>query len=75
MLLELLPRDIFRQAQADEILKRLESGELKTVRGWNQKMRLKHVGDMRWSSHYHSMVNLIVLYSFVIVALENIDDK
>ena len=26
------------------------------------------------SSHYHSLVNLILLYSFVIISLESIDD-
>jgi len=66
--------DIFLEVQTDEILKRLESGELKTERGLNQKMGLKHFGDTRWSSHYHSLVNLILLYSFMIVILESVDD-
>ena len=37
-------------------------------------MGLRRTGDTRWSSHYHSMVNLILLYSSVIIAHESIDD-
>ena len=66
-------RDILREAQANEILKGLESGELSTGRGLNQEMGLKRAGDTRWSSHYYAMLNLIVLYTPVIVALESIE--
>ena len=51
-------QDIFQEAQTNEILKGLESGELKTGRRLIQEMGLKRAGDMRWSSHYHLMVNL-----------------
>ena len=67
-------RDILREAQSNEILKGLESGELKTGRGLNQEMGLKRAGDTRWSSQYQSLLNLIFLYSSVIVALESIED-
>ena len=33
-------------------------------------MGLKRAGDTRWSSHYYVMLNLIVLYTPVIVALK-----
>jgi len=37
-------------------------------------MGLKRAYDTRWSSHYHSKVNLILLYSSVIVTVKSIDD-
>jgi len=37
-------------------------------------MRFKRAGDTRWRSHYHSIVNLVLLYFSVIIAIENIDD-
>ena len=40
-------RDILRKAQANEILKGLESGELSNGRGLNQEMVLKRAGDTR----------------------------
>ena len=66
-------RDILQEAQANEILKGLESGELSTGRGLNQKMGLKSAGDTCWISHYYAMLNLIILYTPLIVALESIE--
>ena len=67
-------QDIFQEAQANKILKGLKSGELKTERGLNLEIGFRRAGDTRWSPHYHSMVNLILLYFSVIVTLESIDD-
>ena len=66
-------QDILQEAQANEILKGLESGELSTRRGLNKDMGLKHAGDTPWSSHYYAMLNLIILYTPVIVALKSIE--
>ena len=38
-------QDIFQEAQANKILKGLESGELKTERGLNLEIRLRRVDD------------------------------
>ena len=53
-------RDILWEAQANEILKGVETGELSTRRDLNQEMWLKRAGDTGWSSHYYAMLNLIV---------------
>ena len=59
--------------QTNEILNGLESGKLGSGRGLNHEMRLKRAGDTHWSSHYYVMLNLIVLHTFVIVALKSIE--
>ena len=40
----------------------------------NQETELKRASDTRWNSHYQSIVNLILLCSSVIVALDSIED-
>ena len=41
-----------------------------TGRGMNQERALKRSGEMRWSSHFYKLVNLIYLFSSVIDVLE-----
>ena len=51
----------FLEAQADEILKGLESCELKSERGLNQKMGLKRAGALELSLSFNSELDFFVL--------------
>lgn len=65
-------RDALRETHATKVIELLDSGELKTGRGLNQEFALKRAGDTRWSSHYESLVNLIVMFASVIDVIEDV---
>ena len=54
-------QEIFLEAQADETLKGLESCELKSERGLNQKMGLKRAGALELSLSFNSELDSFVL--------------
>ncbi|GAV79922.1 LOW QUALITY PROTEIN: Dimer_Tnp_hAT domain-containing protein, partial [Cephalotus follicularis] len=45
-------------------------GEVVSGRGLNQEISMKRPGDTRWSSNYDTLINLIVLFSYVCDVLE-----
>jgi hypothetical protein len=50
----------------------LRNNEISTGCGLNQEINLKRLGDTRWSSHYGAIVGLVLIFSSVIEAIEDI---
>ncbi|XP_030923416.1 uncharacterized protein LOC115950348 [Quercus lobata] len=67
-------RDILREKPSVEVIEVLKNNEISTGRGLNQEMSLKRPGDIRWSSHYGALVNLIHMFSSVIDVVETITE-
>jgi hypothetical protein len=65
-------RDILREKQTAEVVEELQNNEIFTSRGLNQEMNLKRPGDTHWSSHYGAIISLILMFSSIINALEDI---
>jgi len=53
--------DILQMTQAINIMKALESGKLSSGLGLNQETNLKRAGDIRWGSHYNTLISLIAI--------------
>jgi Domain of unknown function (DUF4371) len=58
-------RDKLREKRATKVKEALEDGDLLNEKGLNQETSLARSGDTRWSSHYKSVVNLILMFSSV----------
>ena len=58
------------EKQVVKIKEALEKREIRIGRGLNQELSLKRSADTRWSSHYNTLINLILIYSEVIDVLE-----
>jgi uncharacterized membrane protein len=65
-------RDTLREKRIAEVVEALQNNEIPTGRGLNQEMNLKRPGDTRWSSHYGAIINLILMFSSIIEAVEDI---
>jgi len=50
----------------------LQNNEIFTGRGLNQELNLKRPGDTHWSSHYGAIISLILMFSSIINAVEDI---
>jgi hypothetical protein len=59
-------------AQAEEIAREIELGELDAGQGANQMSSLQRPGDTRWSSHYKSIQSLKKMFSATISVLRSI---
>ncbi|RWR73421.1 Dimer_Tnp_hAT domain-containing protein/DUF4371 domain-containing protein [Cinnamomum micranthum f. kanehirae] len=66
--------DMLQNIQAAKVVDALDSGELESGRGLNQKTSLKGPGDTRWGSHHDTLINLLLMFSSVIDVLEIISD-
>lgn len=60
--------------QHENMVHRLEKGELSVVQGSNQETTLVRSEATRWGSHYITVVRLLSLWSSAIQVLENIFD-
>ena len=47
--------DALRKSQYEEVLKKIQSGEISTGSGKNQEMSLARPGTTRWGSHYKTL--------------------
>jgi len=65
-------RDILCEKWAAEVVKALQNNEISTGRGLNQEMNLKRLGDTCWSFHYGAIISLILMFSSIINAVEDI---
>jgi Domain of unknown function (DUF4371) len=63
------------EKQAAKIKEALEDGDLPTRRGLNQETGLARPGDTRWSSHYKSMVNLLLMFDSILEVLKDVVEK
>ncbi|GMP69440.1 hypothetical protein CsSME_00028703 [Camellia sinensis var. sinensis] len=67
-------RDIVREKQAAKVAEALNTRELSSGQGLNQKTNLKCAGDTHWGSHYGTLVSLASMFSTVIDVLEMISE-
>ncbi|XP_055959723.1 uncharacterized protein LOC126656775 [Mercurialis annua] len=65
-------QDELRAAQATNIAKLIETGEIETGTGKNQIGNLQRAGDTRWSSHISSICSLFDMFDATSTVLENI---
>ncbi|CAH9050421.1 unnamed protein product, partial [Cuscuta europaea] len=63
------------EAQALEIARMLEIGELETGRGLNQVGTLQRAGETRWSSHFSSVFSLIRMFAATCSVLEDVEEN
>ncbi|XP_058733557.1 uncharacterized protein LOC131605187 [Vicia villosa] len=66
--------DMLHEGQMMKVRDALENGEIVSGKGLNQETSLKRPADTRWSSHYATLVNLILMYSSVTSVLETLRD-
>lgn len=65
-------KDELRQKQHDDMVARLEHGDICSGRGLNQESSLTRPGDTRWGSHYKTIIRLLSMWSSVVLVLTNI---
>ena len=63
---------IFERNKQILLQKALENGEILSGRGLNKETTLQRSGDMRWGSHYNSLISLLAMFSAIIDVLEMI---
>ncbi|XP_059639301.1 uncharacterized protein LOC132281628 [Cornus florida] len=56
------------------VIEALNNGEIESGRGLNQNTTLKRASDIRWGSHYDTLISLISMFSSVIDVLKIITD-
>ncbi|XP_073304597.1 uncharacterized protein [Primulina huaijiensis] len=66
--------DLIREKHSDFIVEALERGEISSGRGLNQETTLQRAGDIRWVSHYNSLISFISMFFAVIDVLEIISE-
>lgn len=62
--------DMLLERQIIKVQDALENGEIVSGKGLNQETSLKRPTDTRWSSHFATLVNLILMYGSVTSVLE-----
>ncbi|XP_042012243.1 uncharacterized protein LOC121760672 [Salvia splendens] len=62
-------RELIREIQAQKLAQALEIDELETGSGLNQELGLKRPGDIYWSSHYKTLLNVMDLFSTIVKVL------
>jgi hypothetical protein len=65
-------RDTLCEKRIAEVVEALQNNEVSTGCGFNQEMNLKRPRDTRWSSHYGAIINLILMFSSISEAVEDI---
>ncbi|PIA27274.1 hypothetical protein AQUCO_08100010v1 [Aquilegia coerulea] len=65
-------RDALREKKALRVMEAFGKGEIQSGKGLNQETSLKRSGDTRWSSHYGTLLNMILMFPSVIDVLEDI---
>ncbi|XP_058783665.1 uncharacterized protein LOC131658382 [Vicia villosa] len=67
-------RDALTEAQHQDILSRLESGEISQGNDLHQSSSLARPGDTRWISHYTTLIRLDQMWSSVLEVLSIVDE-
>ena len=63
-------RDLLRETQYSKVIEAIQNGDIQSGTGSHQESSLQRPGDTRWSSHYVSLVSLIIMFSSVIDVLD-----
>ncbi|KAL6518471.1 hypothetical protein OROGR_018973 [Orobanche gracilis] len=61
--------DMLREKQLEHIREALSMGEISSGQGLNQETNLQRPADTRWSSHYSTLVSIILMYPAIIDVL------
>ncbi|XP_057440073.1 uncharacterized protein LOC130731930, partial [Lotus japonicus] len=61
--------DMLHEKQLEHIREELSRGEISSGQGLNQETNLARPADTRWSSHYITLVRIILMYSAIIDVL------
>ncbi|XP_058748834.1 uncharacterized protein LOC131621815 [Vicia villosa] len=67
-------KDALKEAQHQDILNRLASGEISQGNGLHQSSSLARPGDIRWGSHYTTLIRLDQMWSSVLEVLSIVDE-
>ncbi|KAI4965078.1 hypothetical protein ZWY2020_057526 [Hordeum vulgare] len=67
-------KDKLLQSQHDELLNKLETGDIFTGRGKNQETNLARPGDTRLGSHHKTLCRPVHMWKSVLHVLENLSD-
>ncbi|XP_025669851.1 uncharacterized protein [Arachis hypogaea] len=67
-------RDMLRDSKMTKTIEALKSGEISSGCGLNQETALKRAGDIRWGSHYETILRLISLFPSVVNVLEYVEE-
>jgi hypothetical protein len=68
-------REALREKQTAEFVEALRNNEISTGHSLNQEFNLKRLGDRRWISHYCVVVSLILMFSSIINAVDDIVEE
>lgn len=66
---------LLRIAQAEEMIKAFELGDIETGKGMNQEMGLARPAETRWGSHFKTIVHVICLYPSIRKVLTKIGEE
>src|SRR5438105_3997712 len=64
-------KDQLLQAHHDEVVAKLERGDIFSGREKNQETNLARPGDTRWGTHHKTLARLQLMWSSVLEVLEN----
>ncbi|CAH9118732.1 unnamed protein product [Cuscuta europaea] len=67
-------KDDLLQKHYEDLVARIERGEVSTGKGKNQEKSLARPGDTRWGSHYKTIIRVVDMWDAVIEVLEAIFD-
>ena len=67
-------RDALIEAQHQDILNKLESGEISRGKGLHQSSNLTRPGDTRWGSHHTTLLRLDQMWPSVLKVLSMVDE-
>lgn len=65
--------EVLVEESHNDILERLERGEISTGRGLNQQTSLARPGDTRWGSHHKTLLRLDQMWASIIKVLSTVD--
>nr|KAJ0217053.1 hypothetical protein LSAT_V11C300152970 [Lactuca sativa] len=67
-------RDKLRKKQSDKVMVALAEGELQSGTGLNQEVGIRRSSDIRWGSHFASLLNIQTIYAFICDVLEDLGE-
>ncbi|XP_074318753.1 uncharacterized protein LOC141655579 [Silene latifolia] len=68
-------KEILRVKQAEQVLKELQVGEIKSGSGLNQERGLSRPGDTRWHSHFKTILSVLTLYPAILEVIDVIGES
>ncbi|KAJ9565564.1 hypothetical protein OSB04_001530 [Centaurea solstitialis] len=63
-------KDILRKKQAHKVKEAIDIGEIKSSKGLHQEYTLQRAMDTRWSFHFRALVNIGIMFPYILEVLE-----